>query len=123
MARILVVDDSSQILEVLETALSESGHQVLVSGGARHAIQLLSCETVDLIIADVYMPDGDGLELLRSARTVHSDKPVIIMSGIHGLQNMLPAAELMGAFCTLTKPFSKAHLLQRVEDALRRAQG
>jgi len=119
MARILVVDDTVEVLQTLVTVLSEAGHQIITSDGAHHALELLGRESVDLIIADIYMPDGDGLDLLRNASTVSPKTPVIAMSGNFGMHNMLPAAQYMGACSTLRKPFTQAQLLEAVAAALR----
>jgi CheY-like chemotaxis protein len=118
MASVLVVDDSVPAVEVLETLLSEAGHQVMISTSGKRAIQLLRRQAVDLIITDIYMPEEDGLELIRSARGICPQTPVIAMSGMTGVRSMLLVAERLGACCSLQKPFSNAQLLQAVNTAL-----
>ena len=114
MAHILVVDDSTSVLEVLDTVLREAGHRVTVSQNGHKASQVLQSEVVDLLITDVYMPDGDGLELITEVCRHFPGTPVIAMSGITGKLDMLSVAELLGARCTLHKPFSKTELLDAV---------
>ena len=118
MARILIVDDSVQVLEGLELLLSEAGHEVTVSTDGTSAIQLLRRQMVDLIITDISMPALDGLELIRSMQLRPWPLPVIAMSGMTESADMLLLAEHMGACCTLQKPFSTTQLSQAVRYAL-----
>jgi CheY-like chemotaxis protein len=112
------VDDSIQILEGLELLLSEAGHQIMVSTDGNNAIQLLRRQAVDLIITDISMPELNGLELIRSTQQLCPPLPVIAMSGMTEMIDMLLLAEHLGACCTLQKPFSTAQLLQAVKFAL-----
>jgi CheY-like chemotaxis protein len=117
MVLILVVDDSDSALTVVETMLAGAGHQVITSRSARHALTILEDHAVDLIITDIYMPDEDGLELMRDARRVAPNTPVIAMSGMTGKRDMLRVARGLGARCVLYKPFSRQELLTAVSQA------
>jgi CheY-like chemotaxis protein len=117
MARILVVDDSRAALTVTETILAEAGHQVTTSNSAKGAVKILQTQEVDVVLTDIYMPDEDGLELLKNIRRIAPDTPVIAMSGMTGSRDMLPVARGMGARFTLYKPFSTEALLSAVTQA------
>lgn len=118
MANIVVIDDSIEILAVAEAMLSASGYQVKVFTSGQQAMEALRMTPVDLIVTDIYMPDQDGLEVIRDARRICPHTPIIAMSGVTGLGNMLTPAELLGAYCTLSKPFSRADFLFVVASAL-----
>src|SRR5262245_12926332 len=80
-ARVLVVDDESSIREMLSRTLSQ--YQVDTAGDASSALRLLRTTTVpyDLMIADLKMPGVDGLSLIRQARLIQADLPIIIITG------------------------------------------
>jgi DNA-binding response OmpR family regulator len=75
-------------------------------------------ERFDLIVTDIYMPDGDGLEVIRDLRRVRPNIPFIAMSGMTGQRDMLKVAKYLGASQTLLKPFSAGDLLAAVEAAI-----
>jgi CheY-like chemotaxis protein len=77
-------------------------------------MKLAARTQVDLIITDMYMPDKDGLEVIADARKVCPKVPVIAVSAAAGTKDVLHAAKLLGATCTLQKPFSKVQLLDAV---------
>ena len=120
MARILVVDDSASALEIAETILAEAGHQVIGCMDGKHAVQILGAQAIDLMLTDIYMPDEDGMELIRHTRRLHPETPIVAMSGVTGQRDMLPVARRFGARTTLYKPFSKTQLLEAVEQAISR---
>jgi len=68
MARILIIDDSLPLLDVMEQILNEAGHHTVACESGRQAILLLETETFDLIITDVYMPEGDGFDVMDAAK-------------------------------------------------------
>lgn len=123
MARILLVDDSPSIRALLEKALRSAGHDVVVADNGKDGLKIAQQEPrVDLILTDIYMPDGDGLEFLFSLRRAGAAIPVIAMSSAtSGPKNMLAAARTIGAKLTLNKPFSAPDLLKAVDSVLRRS--
>lgn len=118
MARILIIDDSLPLLDVMEHILNEAGHHTVACESGRQAIVLLETETFDLIITDVYMPEGDGFDVMSAVKRREKPIPVVAISGMTGKRNLLPAAERLGAVVQLAKPFSGQELLLSVEQAL-----
>jgi CheY-like chemotaxis protein len=107
MARVLMVDDSEVVLEIAKDLLLEAGHDVLAYNSSRQALQQLRTETFDLIITDIYMPDADGLEVIRESKRITPQTPIIAMSGMTGRMNMLKVAQHLGACSTVMKPFTR----------------
>jgi DNA-binding NtrC family response regulator len=118
MGTILVIDDSASMLVTVAAILAEAGHEVLTCGSGKQAVPMLSGQALDLVITDIYMPDEDGLEIIRDTRRICPEVPVIAMSGMTGKWAMLKVAAHLGASGTLVKPFSPGQLLQVVEKAL-----
>jgi len=118
MLRILAIDDSPSILQMAELILTDAGYQVVTCTDGKEAIRLLRDESFDLILTDIYMPDQDGLEVIRERRRLCPNVPVIAMSGMSGPHSMLGVAKQMGACQTVQKPFSRSDLLAAVEAAL-----
>ncbi|HWD38721.1 MAG TPA: response regulator transcription factor [Fimbriimonas sp.] len=120
-ARILVVEDELSVSNFLEQALRESGLQALVAHTVKAAAALWEAEKPDLVLLDLMLPDGDGLELLRERREAGSHTPVIVLSARSGLADRVTGLDL-GADDYLPKPFSLEELLARVRAQLRRVQ-
>jgi DNA-binding response OmpR family regulator len=121
MARILVVDDAPRVLEAARGILSEAGHEVLLCACGKHALQILQGESVQLLVTDIYMPDIDGLELIRDAHRTCPMVPILAMQDEVGWPDMLHIAKCLGASHTLQKPFSTADLLAAVTVLLRKS--
>jgi DNA-binding NtrC family response regulator len=102
----------------MDQILTEGGHTVISRLTARDAMKLVAQTMVDLIVTDVYMPDKDGLEVILEAQKACPNIPVIAISGAGGMKNMLRDAQLLGAACTLQKPFAKQQLLDAVATVL-----
>lgn len=118
MATILLLDDSRSVLELASAFLSQSDHRVITCRSGKDAIARL--DSVDLLVTDIYMPDEDGLEVIRKVRRLRPDLPILAMSGAAGDRNLLQVARHLGARLTLHKPFSKDDLLSAVAAALLR---
>jgi two-component system KDP operon response regulator KdpE len=118
-AKILVVDDESQITRVLKTTLSTQGYVVRTASNGEEALQELRNWGPDLLVTDLRMPKMDGLELCRRVRA-DSRIPVIVLS-VKGEEDIKVQALDAGADDYVTKPFSVNELLARVRAALRRA--
>ncbi|MFO1425462.1 MAG: sigma-54 dependent transcriptional regulator [Steroidobacteraceae bacterium] len=117
-ARILVVDDEADIRSLLKEILSEEGYEVDVAGDAAQARSARSRQAPDLVLLDIWMPDTDGITLLREWSTSATDGcPVVMMSG-HGTVETAVEATRLGAFDFVEKPLSLAKLLRTVERAL-----
>jgi CheY-like chemotaxis protein len=121
MARILVVDDDPLIQATLPLALLEHGHEVVQALDGKQALNQMRRQAIDLVIADVLMPEVDGLELLRAVQKELPQVPVIAMSGgssrLPGA-DVLQLARLLGARAVLAKPFTEEDLLTAIRTAL-----
>jgi two-component system, NtrC family, nitrogen regulation response regulator NtrX len=117
--RILVVDDEADIRSLLEEILSEEGYEVASAANAAQARTKRVAEAPDLVLLDIWMPDADGISLLREWSKTESIKPcpVVMMSG-HGTVETAVEATRLGAFDFIEKPVSLAKLLRTVERAL-----
>ncbi len=116
--RILVVDDEADIRGLLKEILSEEGYEVDVAADGGQARAARARQSPDLVLLDIWMPDVDGITLLREWSTVAADGcPVVMMSG-HGTVETAVEATRLGAFDYIEKPLSLAKLLRTVERAL-----
>ena len=119
MAQILVVDDEIGIRELLSEILSDEGHQVLLAEDAGAARRLRERGRPDLVLLDIWMPDTDGITLLKEwAASGLLTMPVVMMSG-HGTIETAVEATRIGALDFLEKPIALQRLLATVKRALR----
>src|SRR5690606_4480912 len=102
-AHLLVLDDEVAILSTLKKALTLEGYSVDVAGGVGLAAERLSKGSYDLMILDVALPDGDGVELLERLRGEGNETAAIMMSG-HATIDAAVRATRLGAFDFLEKP-------------------
>lgn len=113
MLQILVIDDDEFFRETLAHILQKEGYQVTESNDAFNALALLERSRQDLVFADIFMPNMDGIEFLMELSKRDNQMPVIAMSGgrrsITSLYT-LESAKLLGAKVTLTKPFTLVEL-------------
>jgi two-component system, NtrC family, nitrogen regulation response regulator NtrX len=117
-AHILVVDDEADIRSLLKEILSEEGYEVDVAANAVQARAARARQNPDLVLLDIWMPDVDGISLLREWSAANADGcPVVMMSG-HGTVETAVEATRLGAFDFVEKPLSLAKLLRTVERAL-----
>jgi DNA-binding NtrC family response regulator len=117
-SRILVVDDEADIRGLLREILSEEGYDVEVAADAAEARTSRAAQIPDLVLLDIWMPDTDGITLLREwSATEGYDCPVVMMSG-HGTVETAVEATRLGAFDFVEKPLSLTKLLRTVERAL-----
>src|SRR5579885_3322379 len=115
---ILVVDDEADIRGLLKEILSEEGYEVDVAANAAQARASRARQPPDLVLLDIWMPDVDGITLLREwSASVTDGCPVVMMSG-HGTVETAVEATRLGAFDFVEKPLSLAKLLRTVERAL-----
>ena len=117
-AHILVVDDEADIRGLLKEILSEEGYSVEVAANAAQARSARARQMPDLVLLDIWMPDVDGITLLREWSMSAADGcPVVMMSG-HGTVETAVEATRLGALDFVEKPLSLAKLLRTVERAL-----
>jgi DNA-binding NtrC family response regulator len=120
MAEILVVDDEIGIRELLSEILGDEGHTVLLADSAREARAVRERQRIDLVLLDIWMPDTDGITLLKEwASGGRLTMPVIMMSG-HATIDTAAEAARIGAIDFLEKPITLQKLLRAVESGLTR---
>jgi len=123
-ARILVVDDEANIRALIDEILSEEGYDVTTAADAKEARSARKRQDFDLVLLDIWMPDTDGISLLREWSEGGATGTVVMMSG-HGTVDTAVEATRLGAVDFVEKPVSLAKLLRTVERALavRRTKG
>lgn len=120
MANILVVDDELGIRDLLSEILNDEGHNVELAENAAEARIARQQSRPDLVLLDIWMPDTDGVSLLKEwAATGALTMPVIMMSG-HATIDTAVEATRIGAFSFLEKPITLQKLLKAVEQGLTR---
>lgn len=115
--KILVIEDESNICNLLETILTTNGYQVVVEGTCRDGITMMLSYVPDLVILDLGLPDRDGLEFIKTIR--QSDTTPILVLSARSEENDKVLALDLGANDYITKPFGNAELMARVRAALR----
>jgi DNA-binding NtrC family response regulator len=119
MAQILVVDDEVGIRELLSEILADEGHQVVLAESAGEARRLRERSRPDLVLLDIWMPDTDGITLLKEwAANGQLTMPVVMMSGHATIETAVEATRI-GALDFLEKPIALQRLLGTVKRALR----
>ncbi len=117
--KILIVEDQPRLSQLLRQGLAEHAYTVTCAGGCQAARDALCEVSYDLIILDLGLPDGDGLDLLSEWRRSRFTEPVLILSARDSVQDRVRGLDL-GADDYLSKPFSLEELLARVRSQLRR---
>jgi two-component system KDP operon response regulator KdpE len=115
--RILVVEDDREIRALMQSSLSVEGFEVRTAVSLSEATALFRHDPPDVIVLDLGLPDGDGVELVREVRKRHP-LPIIVVSARHQEAQKIRLLDA-GADDYLTKPFSVAELLARIRVALR----
>lgn len=119
--RIFVVDDEPQISEILAAYLEREGFEVTAFNTVAAAMQGLTQSTPDLLILDVMLPDGSGLDVLRAAARSDARIPTIMLTARGEEADRIVGLEL-GADDYVTKPFSAREVVARVRALFRRAE-
>jgi len=118
MTRVLVVDDDSQMRELLGLVLQRKGYDVKTAMDGSVAVKLQKEKAFDLIITDIIMPEKEGLETIMEIRRIYPQIKIIAISGggRHRPDVYLDLAEQLGANRILTKPFGSSEILSAVSD-------
>jgi CheY-like chemotaxis protein len=118
---ILVADDEESIRVLLQHWLKARGHTVALVGTGREAVEAMKKTQYDLVITDVLMPDGDGLDLITQLRQVQPRTRILAISGggryVEGV-DCLKMAKGFGAHAVAMKPFTSAQLQAGIDEAL-----
>ncbi|EJM79502.1 sigma-54-dependent transcriptional regulator [Pseudomonas sp. GM60] len=114
---VLVVDDEPKLCDLLASALSQNGIVVFTAGNGLHALKVLECEDIDLVISDWRMPGMDGPQLLAEIKSRFPQLPVIVMTAYSTVKNAVQSMR-NGAFDYIAKPFDIDELDITVNKAL-----
>jgi DNA-binding response OmpR family regulator len=117
--KILIVEDQFRLAQMVKQGFKECAYTVATAGTCAEARDALCEDNYDLIILDLGLPDGDGLDLLKEWRKSGFKEPVLILSARDAVQDRVKGLDL-GADDYLSKPFSLEELLARVRSQLRR---
>jgi DNA-binding NtrC family response regulator len=120
MPRILVVDDTEELLHLIERYLTEKGFSVLTSTTAEGALKILRREKIDLVLTDIILPDREGIDLITEISKVYPKVKTVVMTGggAVGSSTYLETARLMGVDGTLEKPFALGALVRLMDKIL-----
>ena len=118
---ILVADDEDSIRSLVQHLLSSNGHKVAVASNAPDAFEQMKLRQFDLVITDILMPDGDGVDLITELKKVQPDARILAMSGggryLEG-SDYLKLAKGLGAHSAIKKPFTWQQLQKAIDHAL-----
>lgn len=124
MRRILVIDDQPQVRTALSLALRAKGFEVVAAENGHAGLRAFRASPFDLAIVDIFMPEMDGVKLIKTLREHNPHFPVIAVSGVHlggsgrtALELFPLAPELAEVVC-LQKPFTPAELLAAIAKAM-----
>ena len=120
MARILLIEDDEKFRKMLVLLLSSSGHEVIDAEDGKKGMRAFGQSAFDLVITDIFMPEQDGLEVVRHLGKQTGDVKILVISGggLEGTFQYLEYAEKFGADKTLIKPFENHELLDAVNTLL-----
>ena len=121
MEHILIVDDEGGIRSTLGEILQDEGYRATTAATVQEARGALGDAFFDLAILDIWLPDGDGLDLLQELKREHAETPVLMISGHANIDTAVRALHL-GAYDFLEKPLSLSRVLVTVQNALERSR-
>ncbi|HQB84004.1 MAG TPA: response regulator, partial [Candidatus Rifleibacterium sp.] len=114
--KILVVDDNASLARAIKSFLNQEGHVADVAGSVKEGQKLLDLSNYDLVLTDLKLPDGDGLEIIRKAReSAGSRLPEVILMTAFGSVESAVTAMRLGASDYLTKPVSMEEFSFRIQ--------
>ncbi len=119
MARILIIDDEPVTRAMLEEMLKSAGHETVSAADGSEGLKQYHARPSDLVITDLFMPEKDGLEVIRELRMRFPGVAIIAMSGKPIGGKMLAVAQALGAVEVLQKPFTSVEVLSIVDKVLR----
>ena len=122
-SRILVVDDSSTNIVLLEAILNGQGYEIETAQSVKEAYQIIKKETVNLILLDLLMPRVSGYDFLKEIKSNESTKdiPVIIVSAVADAENRKKSIEL-GALDFINKPIDIQYFIEKIETILKQKE-
>ena len=120
--RTLLIEDDRAAARTTELLLTQAGFNVYVTDEGEEGVELAKVYDYDVILLDLNLPDMDGLEVLKTLRKAKIDTPIMILSGLAGIDSKVKTFSV-GADDYITKPFHKDELISRMHAVARRARG
>lgn len=119
--QLLIIEDNPSTLKMLAFLLRNEGYEVHAVSNANTGLDMLRNEPIDLLVLDVMLPDGSGLQICRQLRNEGITIPILVISAL-GLRDDKLAALTEGADDYMTKPFDPSEVVARVHSLIRRTQ-
>ena len=114
MATILLIDDDVSVRETLKDMLESANHSVIDAESGLAGLEIFTSRSVDLVVTDIVMHQGEGLETIMAMKRIDPNVNVIAISGMPSKKDLLRYAQESGADATLEKPVSVGDLLDAV---------
>jgi len=121
MDRVLIVDDEADLVATYERLLHRRGYRVVSAGSCRDGLLVIEREPLALVVTDLRLPDGDGLDIVRAARRTPTPTPSLVVTGFVS-EASRAAALAAGAAGYLAKPFATSNLVSLAQSALNTRQ-
>jgi len=116
IGKILVIDDDESILRLLSKFLTSEGHTVVTENNGSNAIDKFKENHFDLVITDMYMPELDGLDIIRNIKDINCNIPIIVLTAAGSITNVVQSLKL-GAFNYMTKPVNIGEVREIIQKA------
>jgi CheY-like chemotaxis protein len=114
MKKVLLVDDEALLIELIQFELERNHYEVKFAGGGHEGLKIFESEHFDIVVTDVRMPEGDGIELMKSAKKMRPNVPVILVTGFsdYSKQELLE----LGASAVFYKPIAFSDIVDKVTE-------
>lgn len=119
MKKILVVDDTKNIREMLKTFLEIEGHKVFEAKNAEEALDIFNNEQIDLMFTDIKLPNVSGTELLKQIKKNNKSVTIIVMTAFGTIKNAVECTKY-GAAAYLQKPFTTKRIKAVLDEVMRK---
>jgi DNA-binding NtrC family response regulator len=116
-ANILVMEDETTVAQGLEMVLSEAGYQVALAATGHAALDTMFTKQFDLMVADLRLPDMDGLDVIKRVKQKWPDTEVVVITGYSSVDSVVTSMKL-GAYDYLAKPFTEDQIKESIRCAL-----
>jgi CheY-like chemotaxis protein len=117
MAQVLIADDDDADRQLMRSMLQPEGHDIYLASNGEEALKLYLRHPIDVVVTDIQMPRGDGIELITALKGMDPDASIVAVSGQD--PHKLEVAHVAGARTVLTKPLTRETLAEAVANACR----